>query len=514
MKKIYLFIISAFVSGQLLAGGILTNTNQSAQFVRMLSRNASVGLDAAYFNPAGLIKMDDGFYLAFHNQTIIQDKTVTTTFPLLNNKEYVGDVFAPLFPSFFATYKKDKFAVSLSFGPNAGGGSAEYKTGLPSFEMPISMLPTSLTTAGIPTDKYSADVYFDGSSVFWGTQLNASYKINDMISVAAGVRMINAKNTYQGHIKNIMINPMHPLNPNGSGQMVLASQFFTAVATASYGAAQSVQPLIDNGVPDLETALAADAITQEQYNQLTGGLGGNYQSGMPITTVQAMYNGTGDLMTANAESTSDMEVDATQTGLAFTPILSANLSFLDDKLNVAIKYEFNTKLELTNSADSDKDANGMFKNDSTFRNDIPAILSLGIGYSFADNLRASISWNHYFDKNADWNGKEKFIDNNLYEIAVGLEYDINEMFTVSAGYMHGQTGVGQGYQTDISFSNSTNTIGLGGRWNINEHFSVDLGALFVSYTTAEEDKTYLNIPYKETYDKSLMDFAIGLNYKF
>jgi len=469
MKKIYMIIFSVLISGQLFAGGILTNTNQSAQFVRMLSRNASVGLDAAYFNPAGLIKMDDGFYLALHNQTIIQDKTVTTTFPFLNNKEYVGDVFAPLFPSFFAVYKKDKFAVSLSFGPNAGGGSAEYKTGLPSFEMPVSMLPASLNAAGITTNKYSADIYFDGSSVFWGTQLNGSYEINDMISVAAGVRMINAKNTYKGHIKDIMINPdmrSHPLGalmPQYTGNMVLASQFGADFATA-------------------------------------------------IQTATGQRPNFGDTLAA---ATADMEVDATQTGLAFTPILSANLSFLDDKLNVAIKYEFNTKLELTNSSESGKDANGMFKNDSTFRNDIPAILAIGIGYSIADNLRASVSWNHYFDKNADWNGKEKFIDNNLYEIALGLEYDINEMFTVSAGYMHGQTGVGQGYQTDISFSNSSNTVGFGGRCNINEHFSIDIGALFVSYTTAEENKTYLNtINYTETYDKSLMDFAIGLNYKF
>ena len=35
------------------AGGLVTNTNQSAQYVRMLSRNASTQIDAVYFNPAG-----------------------------------------------------------------------------------------------------------------------------------------------------------------------------------------------------------------------------------------------------------------------------------------------------------------------------------------------------------------------------------------------------------------------------------------------------------------------------
>ena len=47
------------------AGGLLTNTNQSAQFVRMLSRNASTQIDAVYFNPAGLIKLENGWVTEF-----------------------------------------------------------------------------------------------------------------------------------------------------------------------------------------------------------------------------------------------------------------------------------------------------------------------------------------------------------------------------------------------------------------------------------------------------------------
>jgi hypothetical protein len=54
MKKFAVLIIGVFLlMNTAFAGGILTNTNQSAQFVRMLSRNASTDLDAVYFNPAG-----------------------------------------------------------------------------------------------------------------------------------------------------------------------------------------------------------------------------------------------------------------------------------------------------------------------------------------------------------------------------------------------------------------------------------------------------------------------------
>lgn len=66
------FVLTTF------AGGILTNTNQSAQFVRMLSRNASTQIDAVYFNPAGVMQLENGFHIALHNQTISQTRTILT----------------------------------------------------------------------------------------------------------------------------------------------------------------------------------------------------------------------------------------------------------------------------------------------------------------------------------------------------------------------------------------------------------------------------------------------------
>ena len=256
------------------AGGIVTNSNQSAQYVRMLARDASTSIDAVYYNPAGLTKLEDGFHLSLSNQSIFQKKTIENTYVYLNEKKFVGDVVAPLFPDLYLAYKKGKFALGFSFQPNAGGGSANYETGLPSFEIPYSSIPAILSAmygAGFCT-QYSADIQFEGSSVFWGTQLNASYAINDMISASVGARMIFAKNTYKGHVKDVMINPQHPvLNPTGG--LMSAPVFFTNAGNATYAA-----------------------------------------------------------------MTSDQEVDATQTGTGYTPIVGVNLT-LGEKLNVGLKYE-------------------------------------------------------------------------------------------------------------------------------------------------------------------------------
>ncbi|MFA6400635.1 MAG: outer membrane protein transport protein [Salinivirgaceae bacterium] len=449
MKKIYALLLAAGIGGQLFAGGIVTNTNQSAQWVRLLSRNASTQIDAVYFNPAGLVRMDDGFHFSLHNQTIFQEKTVTSTFPTLNTDTYTGDVKVPIYPSFFGVYKKEKLAISFGFGINGGGGSAEFSKGLPSFEMPYSMLPGLVSSFGIPTTAYSTDIYFKGSSIYWGAQLGGSYAINDMLAVSAGARLIIAKNSYEGTLENVMINPTHPL-VNPTGAMMSASAFFTAIGQPGYAA-----------------------------------------------------------------MTSNMVVDATQSGTGVTPFFGINLN-LNDKLNIGIKYEMNTKLELTNESEPGKDANGMFLNDSTFRSDIPAILAIGAEYSVMEKLRVSASYNLYFDKNADWNGREDFVDDNLFEIAFGAEYDVTDKILVSAGYLIGKTGVNQAFQTDIDFSLSSNTIGFGGCYKFSEKLSVDLGVLFTSYKDASSDKTYPAppIPYTETYDQTTTDIAIGVNYKF
>ena len=171
MRKFIALCAGSLISGCLLAGGLVTNTNQSAVWVRLPSRNASVGIDAAYYNPAGLMKLNNGFHVSLSNQTIFQSREVDNTYSGpgglfgLNQHTYKGTVTAPFFPSVYAVYKMEKIALSLGFIPVGGGGGATYKNGLPSFEMSASDLVPSLA-ASQGASAYSLDVYFKGSSTF------------------------------------------------------------------------------------------------------------------------------------------------------------------------------------------------------------------------------------------------------------------------------------------------------------------------------------------------------------
>ena len=104
-RKISAILLAICLPGALLAGGIVTNTNQSASFIRMPVMDATLSIDGAYYNPAGLVHLQNGFHLSLNNQYVSQTRTITSDYALLKNKEYKGDVLAPLFPTLYAVYK-------------------------------------------------------------------------------------------------------------------------------------------------------------------------------------------------------------------------------------------------------------------------------------------------------------------------------------------------------------------------------------------------------------------------
>jgi len=450
IRKVIIGLLLLVMVQGLLAGGILTNTNQSLQFTRMLARNASVEIDAVYFNPAGITMLKNGFHLALHNQVITQGRTVTSSFPYLNNKEYQGDTFVPLFPNLYAVYRKDNMAFAFGFAPIAGGGTADFKKGLPDFENAISLLPLKISAAGVPTTAYSADLAFKGSSIYYGIQLSGAYAINEMFSVSLGARYNLASNTYEGSLGNILVNPTHPaLNPTGA--MIPASTFFTAIG--------------DN---------------------------------------------------ATAAAVSNQEVDAKQSGSGITPFIGINIKPMDN-LNIGLKYELATQLELENETEKDLIASPQFPDGQKERNDIPAIFAGGLSYQLTDALLVALGGNYYFDKNANWEGKEKLLDSNSWEFQAGVQYRLSDLLLLSAGYQRSTYGVTKEYQSGLKFDLSANAIGAGARVSLMDGLALELGGIYTMYESFDGDYLYtiapgVNVPYKVTYEKTAWVVAFGLEY--
>jgi long-subunit fatty acid transport protein len=540
MRKLLTFVASVLVTGSMFAGGLVTNTNQSAAWVRLPARNASTSIDAAYYNPAGLMKLENGIHLSVSNQSIFQTRDIVNFYGGpggsygLNNYRYEGTVTALAFPSIYAVYKMEKLAFSVGFNPIGGGGGAEYKKGLPSFEMTPSDLVPSLLSMG--ATGYSLDAYFKGSSTFLGFQGAASYKINDFISVAAGVRYVTAKNTYEGHLTDIEVQL-----PTGSTR---ADAIMTGIASSATNAATATTGLVAAGAGTLTFAQVQGAgfISAAQRAQLEGALTSfGYPTATPVAAADAIFKGAAAKYTATATLLGDQTADAEQTGSGITPFFSVNIS-PSENLNIAIKYEMKTKLELENKTAKDLtigyDATGtpitMFPTGAKTNNDMPDMLTLGIDYKVSDALKLSFGSNYYFDKDADYGKKydhdlvsstptipisnRKIINKNGLSLQAGMEYNISEKMLVSCGYVWANKGVNEKYQSDLSYGLATQTFGLGGAYNVKENIQINLGFGYTYYSPDTKNIEHVmgNKVYvaEESYYKSTKIVAVGVDFKF
>ncbi len=225
MKK--LLLISAatlIVSNSTFAGGILTNTNQHAAFLRMLSRGATTEIDGALSNPAGLAFLPkDGFHVGLSIQSAYQTRNIDASFMTYNGvnatgptvadkpfeKYYEGTAAAPVIPSLFAAYKKGEWTISGFFAITAGGGKASFDDGLPMFDASAmagifqeglkAEKPTIITP-----DMYDITSAMDGKQYIYSLQLGLSYKATEWLSVFGGGRMNYFTGGYKGFLNAIV----------------------------------------------------------------------------------------------------------------------------------------------------------------------------------------------------------------------------------------------------------------------------------------------------------------------
>ncbi len=486
MKRLNLVALSLLIgASSVFAGGLVTNTNQSAAWVRTLTRDASLGVDAVYYNPAGLAKLDNGLHLSLSNQSILQTRTITSDYPFLipTPKSYEAELTAPIFPSIYAAYNMDKWTFSAGFNVIGGGGTADFKQGLPSFEIPVSGLVPYMQQTLAPLDMliegatgtnpgfanisgYNMDASFSGSSNYYGIQVGATYAITEMISVAIGGRYVIAKNSYEGSLANITIDA-----PDVYGGTQPAGDYARTLS----GIVTPLSPAAGAGLD--QAAAQLDAQTVDQY------------------------------------------LNATQSGSGFTPIISVNVH-LSDRINLAARYEHHTKIELTN--DTEVDDVGMFPDGEKVRGDLPGMFALGADVSPLQKLKLGLSFNYFLDKgayygNTDATGEqinnETSIDENSWNLALSAEYKFLGILGVSAGYSFGNLGVNEAYQSDLSYANKNSSIAGGVFVELGEIVTLNAGYIHVMYDDYTEG--FDGPPaWNNTYGKATDLFAIGIDLSF
>jgi len=514
MKKILFAVVLLLTTGSVFAGGLLTNTNQSAHFLRNPALDATTEIDAVYTNPAGLTFLSDGFHLSLSNQSAFQTRTITSTFEGYkyadgNNgsttKLFKGEASAPLIPSFQFAYKKDKYVFSTSFAVTGGGGKATFNNGLSSFESQVAKTPLSLNASGVPTTGYSVQSYMEGRQFIFGWQINGSYKINNNLSAALGMRLNIVNSSYEGYLRNMQFTV--------GGNSLTVNQLYATLAASATTTATNLGALPPTYT--IAQLVTAGYLTADKATSLSKGLGKDVTA-MTVAQVQAGYTATAAAYTAAANKDQNKELNCTQTGWGVTPIISLNYHV--SNLNVAAKYELRTALNIQNDTKVNTTGVAAYDDGVNTPNDIPALLTIGAEYQFCKKLKVSGGYHHFFDSDAKMaNDKQQYINGGINEYLFGTEYSITDALLISAGGQITRSGVTDDYQSDMSYSLNSYSIGFGGAIKITPQLRLNLSYFFTNYSKWTKESTNYNgttLAGTDVYDRTNKVFGIGLDYKF
>ena len=439
-KKILTFVAALALTVTAQAGGLMTNTNYHIAFDRMMARGASMDIDAAYSNPAGLAWGYDGFQMSLNFQKPWQNRDIEC-----NGTKYPGKASAPIVPALFASYKQDRWAVSTMIGIVGSGGFVKFENGVPMFSVPIgAMLAQNPAAAG-----YTLDTEMKGKQYIYGGQLNFTYKLTDFLSAAIGMRANYYDGYYRGHI-----------------------------------VAEKGIKLVNMQLDCIQRGWGFAPIVSLNYHQGPLTLAARYEFRTKIQT----ENDTKELVVGTMGQDTDVKAMAEKVGNAATvaALSQTALGAMASKI-------------------------GEYLPDEKTRYDMPALLSVAMGYEFTDKLRATAEYHFFDDKNAKMSeNRQEELTHGTHEILLGAEYDINDMFTVSLGGQRTDYGLSDNYQRNTSFACDSYSIGLGGAVNLTEKLRLNAGYFITIYSDYTKTASYG----QETYSRTNNVIGLGIDYKF
>ena len=466
-KKLFLSAMLAACSMMAQAGGIMTNTNYHIAFDRMFARGTTFDIDAAFSNPAGFAWGYDGWQMSLNFQKPWQNRDIETTFPMLqamygsSTYKFEGKASAPIVPALFAAYKHDRWAVSTMIGIVGSGGFVKYDEGVPMFNVLTIGKIYEKSAGSITPSMYDIVSEVKGKQYIYGGQVNFTYRLTDFLSAALGVRA----NYYDGYNRGKV----------------------TAITTPELGG----QQLMDLNLDVTQRAWGFTPIVSVDYHKGPLTVAARYEWRTKINT----KNDTKALNISMMGQPVDIKTMAESMGNSAT--ISALTASMGGQLAENIKN---------------------YLPDEYVRYDMPSLLTVAVGYEFTPRLRGALEYHFYDDKSAKMaNNRQDELTHGTHEFLAGVEYDINDKFTVSCGGQRTDYGVSDSFQSNTSFVCDSYSVGLGGAVNLTEMLRLNVSyfcSIYSDYTV--ESSNYLNtgMAGKDVYSRTNHVVGVGIDYKF
>lgn len=203
-KKLGILAIAALLSTGAYAASIDHIQTYTPEYLGNQSQNGMINKSSVYYNPAGLVHLDNGTYFHIGAQLAVGHEKMD-----YNGKEYKADLLQYI-PTLALYSVRDERTIFWTFGGLGGGGDLEYKDGVAGTAVvPDILNGIASTTIGIPVSIFKDNgSSAEGKSLYGQTTIGRAWKVNDKLSMSIAGRAVLGMKKLKGNIDIKSNNPL------------------------------------------------------------------------------------------------------------------------------------------------------------------------------------------------------------------------------------------------------------------------------------------------------------------
>lgn len=465
LKKFGLTALFAVLGTSAFGASIDHIQNYTAEYNANMAQQAAISpTTSAYYNPAGIMRLENGTYFTGGVQVAFGKETMKYRTKEGDGGDYSADLLAPI-PNFALIKKQDDRAFFWTFGGIAGGGDLEYKDGVAG----IKVLEDALAVAGAK-DKGS---WAEGENMYAQTTIGTAWNINNKLSMSVAGRIVYGWRNLDAKL-------------NADLETVSAAgEKFLNVKEAG--------------------KLYADIESERTAWGFGGQIGLNYAA-----------NDTWNFaMRYDTKIKMEFEADAKETYINNPYLEKVGNAIHNPLLGSLNGLGFNAFFP-------------QYKDGAKHRRDLPAMLAVGASQKVTDRWTMYYGANYYFNESAKIDKDVVYTNitkpgktetgmeyDNGWEISVGTEYWLNEKWAVLGGVNYAKTGAPKESYSDVEFALNSFLVGMGVKYRPDEdtEWVVSTSHYFYESTDGNFAEKYPGAN-SQRYDKNISSIGFSYTKKF
>lgn len=203
-KKLGILAIAALLSTGAYAASIDHIQTYTPEYLGNQSQNGMINKSSVYYNPAGLVHLDNGTYFHIGAQLAVGHEKMD-----YNGKEYKADLLQYI-PTLALYSVRDERTIFWTFSGIGGGGDLEYKDGVAGTAVVSDILNDLAHNLGLKNANFVDNgSSAEGKSLYGQTTIGRAWKVNDKLSMSIAGRAVLGMKKLKG---NIDINSNLPID--------------------------------------------------------------------------------------------------------------------------------------------------------------------------------------------------------------------------------------------------------------------------------------------------------------